>query len=88
MGFFSRWKRRKSKATANQKPIAEFSVTIYPDKAVFSIYGDEDKIGGALATLMLNNQYSHRIVTNAVIVAEKERERQRAFSDLMIMNLN
>ena len=88
MGFFSRWKRKKSKASANLKPIAEFSVTIYPDKAEFSIYGDEDKIGSALATLMLNNQYSHRIITNSIIVAEKERERHRAFSDLMIMNLN
>lgn len=88
MGFFSRWKRKKSKAPANQKPIAEFSVIIYPDKAKFSIYGDEDKIGGALATLMLNNQYSHRIITNSVVVAEKELERQRAFSDMMTMNLN
>lgn len=88
MGFFTRWKHKKSKAPTNQKPIAAFSVTIYPDKAKFSIYGDEDKIGGALATLMLNDQYSHRIITNSVIVAEKERDRQRAFSDLMTMNLN
>lgn len=88
MGFFSRWKRKKSKAPANHKPIAEFSLTIYPDKAEFSIYGDEDRIGSALATLMLNNQYSHRIITNSVIVVEKERERQRTFSNLMTMNLN
>lgn len=88
MGLFTRWKRKKSKSSTNQKPIAEFKVTIYPDKAKFCIYGDEDKIGGALATLMLNDQYSHRIITNSVIAAEKERERQRAFSDLMTMNLN
>ena len=88
MGFFSRWKRKKSKAPANQKPIAEFRVTIYPEKAEFSIFGDEDKIGGALATLILNNQYSDKIITNAVIVAEKERERLRAYSELMTINLN
>lgn len=88
MKFFRRWKSKKSNASTNQMPIAEFGVKIYTEKVEFNIYGDEDKIGGALATLILNNKYSHKIITNSVIVAEKERERQRAFSDLMTIHLN
>lgn len=87
-GFFKRWKRKKSEAPANPNPIAQFSVEIYQDCAKFHIDGDEGKIGGALVTLMLNNQYVDRIITNSVISVEKERERQRAYAQMMTINLN
>lgn len=88
IGFFRRWKRKKSEAPANPKPVAQFSVTIYQDCAQFHIDGDEVKIGGALVTLLLSNQYANRIIINSVISAEKERERQRAYAEMMTINLN
>ncbi|ROS86006.1 hypothetical protein EEL33_08920 [Muribaculaceae bacterium Isolate-037 (Harlan)] len=87
-GFFRRWKRKKSEAPANPKPVAQFSVTIYKDCAEFHIDDDEVKIGSALVTLLLNNQYAHKIIINSVISAEKERERQRAYAEMMAINLN
>lgn len=87
-GFFRRWKRKKSEAPANPKPVAQFSVTIYKDCAEFHIDGDEVKIGSALVTLLLNNQYAHKIIINSVISAEKERERQRAYAEMMAINLD
>lgn len=87
-GFFKRWKRRKQDATANQKPVAEFRVTIYPDRINCNIDGDEKMIGGALVTLMLENQYSHQIVKNSVIAVERVHERNSAFLELMTFNQN
>ncbi len=87
-GFFNRWKRKKQKAPANQKPIAEFSVNIYPDRVECNIYGDEKMIGGALTSLMLDNQYSHHIIKNSIIAVERVLEKEHALSELMIINLN
>lgn len=88
IGFFKRWKHNKSEGPANQTPIASFCINIYYDKAEFNINGDEMKIGSALVTLLLNSPYARRIVTNAVITAGKEHERQQRFSQLMTINLN
>lgn len=88
MGFFKRWKSKKSSASVNQMPIAEFGVKIHPDRVVFTLNGDERKIGGALVTLMLNHQPTRRIITNSVIAVERETERLEAFSKLMAINLN
>lgn len=88
MDLFKRWKSKKTSASANQMPIAEFGVKIHPNRVEFILNGDEQKIGGALVTLMLNNQQTRKVITNSVIAVERECERQESFLRLMAINLN
>ncbi len=89
MNFFKRWKRnKKTDAPTDDKPIAIFNITVYPDKTHVEMFGDKEKIGGALESLMLGNPIAHNMILKSVISVNEKIEEMEAYRRLMAINLN